>query len=143
MPDDHALSVAPARSFALKNADLVLLIGARLNWILHFGSQPRFAEGVRVIQIDVAAEEIGTNVPASAALVGDAGKVVGQLNALLEEEPWSHPSESRWRSALSDQVERNRAAVEAMMNDDSVPMGYYRVLREVRDQMPRDAILVS
>ena len=60
VPDDHPLSVAPARSYALQNADLVLLIGARLNWIMHFGLPPRFAPDVRVIQLDISAEEIGT-----------------------------------------------------------------------------------
>ncbi len=63
VPDDNIQSIAPARSLALENADVVFLMGARLNWILHFGLPPRFAKGVRVIQMDIAAEEIGTNVP--------------------------------------------------------------------------------
>jgi len=56
VPDDHPLSVAPGRSYALQNADLVFLVGARLNWILHFGLPPRFAADVRVVQLDVSAE---------------------------------------------------------------------------------------
>lgn len=143
VPDDHPLSVAPARSHALQNADLVLLIGARLNWILHFGLPPRFAEGVRVVQIDVAAEEIGTNVPTEVALVGDAVAVVGQLNEALERSPWGHSDQSPWRESLQRSVDENRAAVAAMEDDDSDPLGYYRVLREIRDQMPRDAIIVA
>ena len=62
VPDDHPLSAAAARSYALQNADLAFLVGARLNWILHFGLPPRFKKGVRVIQLDIAAEEMGTNV---------------------------------------------------------------------------------
>jgi 2-hydroxyacyl-CoA lyase 1 len=143
VPDDHPLSVAPARSYALQNADLVLLIGARLNWILHFGLPPRFAEGVRVLQIDIAAEEIGTNVPAEVALVGDAKGVTGQLNAALERTPWSYAGETDWHRSLAEKTRENRVAVEAMLNDDSEPMGYYRVLREIRDQLPRDAIICS
>jgi 2-hydroxyacyl-CoA lyase 1 len=143
IPDDHALSVAPARSHALQSADVVLLIGARLNWIMHFGLPPRFAEGVRVIQIDVAAEEIGTNVPAEVALVGDARAVAAQLNDALRREPWTYPRDSEWWTALRNAVEENRAAVDAMLQDDSEPMGYYRVLREVRDLIPRDAIICS
>ncbi len=142
VPDDHRLSVASARSDALKNADVVLLLGARLNWILHFGLPPRFREDVKVIQVDVSAEEIGTNVPAEVGLVGDAKAVVGQLNAALEREPWSHPAETAWRQMLAEAGAANRAAVEAMESDRSVPMGYYRVLAEIRDQAPRDAMLV-
>ncbi len=143
VPDDHPLSVAPARSHALQNADLVLLLGARLNWILHFGQPPRFAKDVRMIQLDISSEEIGTNVATEVALVGDARAVVAQLNAALDERPWSYPSETTWRSDLGREVERNRAAVVAMQNDDSEPMGYYRVLREIRDALPRDAIICS
>ncbi len=142
VPDDHLLSVASARSEALKNADVVLLLGARLNWILHFGLPPRFRGDVKVIQLDVCAEEIGTNVPAEVGLVGDAKAVVGQLNAALAREPWSHPPETAWRRMLAEAGAANRAAVEAMENDRSVPMGYYRVLAEIRDQAPRDAMLV-
>ena len=143
IPDDHPLSIAPARSHALGNADVVLLIGARLNWILHFGLPPRFQKGVRVIQLDVAPEEIGTNVPTEVALVGDAKAVVGQLNRALEEKPWSYPQETGWWVSLAENVASNRAAVEAMLSDDSEPMGYYRVLRAVRDELPRDAIICS
>jgi 2-hydroxyacyl-CoA lyase 1 len=142
VPDDHPLSVASARSDALKNADVVLLLGARLNWILHFGLPPRFREDVKIIQLDICPEEIGTNVPAEVGLVGDARAIVRQLNEALEQSPWSHPAETAWRQELSDSGAKNRASVEAMEADASVPMGYYRVLAEIRDQSPRDAILV-
>ncbi len=143
VPDDHRLSVAPARSHALQNADLIFLLGARLNWIMHFGLPPRFNENVRVVQLDISHEEIGTNVPTEVALVGDAKAIVGQLNATLEREPWSYPAETPWRAELQQKGAENQAAVENMLNDDSVPMGYYRVLREIRDQLPRDCIISS
>jgi len=143
LPDDHELSVAPARSTALAEADLVFLIGARLNWIMHFGLPPRFAPDVKVIQMDIAAEEIGRNVPAAAALVGDARAATGEINRVLAKQPWGYPSETDWWQRLREKVAENRAAVEAMERDDSVPMGYYRVLREVRERLPRDAIICS
>jgi 2-hydroxyacyl-CoA lyase 1 len=142
VPDDHRLSVASARSEALRNADAVLLLGARLNWILHFGLPPRFRDDVKIIQLDICPEEIGTNVPAEVGLVGDARAIVGQLNAALEADPWSHPAGTAWRQELAEAGNANRAAVEAMENDRSVPLGYYRVLAEIRDQSPRDAMLV-
>ena len=140
--DDHPLSVASARSDALKNADVVLLLGARFNWILHFGLPPRFREDVKVIQVEICAEEIGANVPAEVGLWGDAKAIVGQLCAALRDEPWSYPAETAWRKELAESGAANRAAVEAMEHDASVPMGYYRVLAEIRDQVPRDAMLV-
>ncbi|NRA01576.1 MAG: oxalyl-CoA decarboxylase [Myxococcales bacterium] len=143
VPDDHPLSVAPGRSFALQNADLVLLVGARLNWILHFGLPPRFHEAVRILQIDVSAEEIGTNHPTEVALVGDAASITGQLNRALEQNPWSHSATSPWRTELAEKVKQNVAAVHAMLHDDSEPLGYYRTLRSIRDLLPRDAIIVS
>jgi 2-hydroxyacyl-CoA lyase 1 len=143
VPDDHPLSVAPARSHALQNADVILLIGARLNWILHFGLPPRFSPNLRVIQLDISAEEIGTNVPTEVALVGDAKRVVGQLNDAVGAAKWQYPAESDWRSVLREQVSQNIAAVDGMLNDDSEPLGYYRVLREIRDLIPRDAIICS
>lgn len=51
VPDDSDLNIAPARSFALQNADVIVLLGARLNWILHFGRSPRFQSDVKVVQV--------------------------------------------------------------------------------------------
>jgi len=143
IPDDHPLSVAAARSYALQNADVVFLLGARLNWILHFGLPPRFDPKVRVIQLDIAAEEIGTNVPAEVALVGDAKAIVGQLNAALEDRPWQFSPENTWRTGIQKKIEENAASIEPMLRDDGVPMGYYRVLKEVHDALPRDAVIVN
>ncbi|MBD3648176.1 MAG: oxalyl-CoA decarboxylase, partial [Pseudomonadales bacterium] len=70
VPDDNPLSVGAARTHALKEADVILLMGARLNWIMHCGLPPRFAENPRIIQLDIAADEIGRNVPTEVPLVG-------------------------------------------------------------------------
>ena len=141
--DNHPLSVAPARSHALQEADVVFLIGARLNWILHFGQSPRFARDVRIIQLDISGDEIGTNVPTEAALVGDAQAVMAQLNTALDAGPWQFDAASDWWTVLRAKIAENERQVTAMMQDDRVPMGYYRVMREIRDQIPRDAIICS
>ncbi len=143
LPDDHPLSVAAARSYALQNADAVFLIAARLNWILHFGLPPRFDPNVRVVQLDISAEEIGTNVSTEVPLVGDAKAVMGQLNAALDERPWQFSPESPWRAGIAEKVAENVEKTEPLLNDASAPMGYYRVLKEIRDALPRDAILVN
>ena len=143
IPDDHPLSTAAARSLVLQNADLIFLMGARLNWIMHFGLPPRFAEDVRVIQLDIAPEEIGTNVPTEVALVGDAKAVVGQLNAVLDEHPWQFPEESTWRTTIQKKVDENVAKTAPMLTDDSVPLTYYRVLNEINNLLEKDDIIIN
>ncbi|MBJ18268.1 MAG: oxalyl-CoA decarboxylase [Deltaproteobacteria bacterium] len=139
--DEHALSVAPARGLALQDADVVVLLGARLNWIMHFGLPPRFDANVKTIQVDIQAEEIGRNVPAEVGLVGDLQAVVGQLNSALDAEPYTFASDAAWRTALGKKVTENKAFVQNMMVDEAVPMGYYRVLREIRDQSPPGTLI--
>ncbi len=143
LPDDHPLSTAPARSYVLQNADLVFLMGARLNWIMHFGLPPRFNPDVRVVQLDIAADEIGTNVPAEVALVGDAKAVTAQLNDALRERPWQFGAENTWRTGIAKKIEDNRATTQPLFDDESAPMNYYRALRDIRDALPRDAIICS
>ncbi len=141
MPDDHPLSAAPARSHILQNTDVVFLIGARLNWMLHFGHPPRFNEKLRVIQLDINQEEIGTNVPTEVALVGDASAIVEQMNLALEQNPWQYPAETTWRTGIANKISENAVTVDEMTHDESTPMGYYRVLRTIRDLAGRDAII--
>jgi 2-hydroxyacyl-CoA lyase 1 len=143
VPDDHPLSVAAARTYALQNADLVFLLGARLNWILHFGLPPRFRPDVRVVQLDISAEDIGTNVPAEVALVGDGQAVMRQVNQALDRDPWQYPPETTWRTGLVQGAQENIQITEQMMADDSVPMNYQRVFKDVHAATPREAIIVS
>ena len=143
VPDDHPLSVAAARTYALQNADLVFLIGARLNWIMHFGLPPRFRKDLRVVQLDIAAEEIGTNVPTEVPLVGDAKAVMTQMVAALEEDPWQVSASSPWRQGLQKEIDAKRAATVPLLESDDVPMNYYRPLQEIQDALPRDAIIVT
>lgn len=143
VPDDHPLSVAAARTYALQNTDLVFLIGARLNWMMHFGLPPRFQKDLRVVQLDIAPEEIGTNVPTEVPLVGDAKVVMAQMVAALEEDPWQIPVTSPWRQALSQEIESKRAATAALLASDDIPMNYYRPLQELQNLLPRDAIIVT
>ena len=143
VPDGHPLSVAAARTYALQNADLVFTIGARLNWIMHFGLPPRFREDLRVVQLDVAAEEIGSSVPAEAALVGDAKAVMAQMVAELEEEPWQIPADNPWRQALDKERKAKQESTVPMLESDDVPMNYYRPLQEIQRMLPSDAIVVT
>jgi 2-hydroxyacyl-CoA lyase 1 len=143
LPDTHDQSAAAARSYVLQNADVIFLIGARLNWMLHYGMPPRFREDVRIIQLDINSEEIGVNVAAEVGLVGDAKATMAQLLDSLDEAPWKFPDDSEWTQSVKAEAARNGESVQAMMDDDSTPMGYYRSLREIRDALPEDAIIVA
>jgi 2-hydroxyacyl-CoA lyase 1 len=90
--DAHPNSVASARTFALKTADVIFLAGARLNWILHFGESPRFNKNVKIIQLDNDPHEINNNVKATIPLVGDAKTILGQLSEATT--GLLHPSDS-------------------------------------------------
>ena len=136
LPDDDPLSVGAARSTALREADVVFLMGARLNWIMHFGLPPRFAENVRVIQLDISPEEIGRNVPTEVALVGDGKAITQQINTALTQRQWFYPAETDWRSTLQAKANENAEMVKGMAEDDSTPMNYYRAFRDIEDWLP-------
>jgi 2-hydroxyacyl-CoA lyase 1 len=143
LPDTHDQSAAAARTYALQNADMIVLLGARLNWMLHYGMPPRFREDLRVIQLDINSEEIGVNVPAEVGLVGDAKATISKLLDALDADPWKFPDDSEWTQAVKAEAGRNAESVQGMMADDSVPMGYYRSLSEIKDAMPDDAIVIA
>ncbi|KAJ1354522.1 hypothetical protein KIN20_038398 [Parelaphostrongylus tenuis] len=104
--DTHPRSVAPARSFALRESDCVLLIGARLNWMLHFGRPPRFNPNVKIIQIDISPEEFHQNVPTTVALLGDVGESLDLM--ILRLGDWRFPEHSKWMTELRENTNKNR-----------------------------------
>lgn len=117
VPDAHPFNTTAARSAALKGADVVLLLGARLNWILHYGEAPKYSTGVKFIQVDISPEELGrvnSYGQPSIGLLGDIGAVVTQINASLGN--WKafpdaqiHGSSNRYLSALSAAAMKNDA----------------------------------
>jgi 2-hydroxyacyl-CoA lyase 1 len=141
MPDDHPLSAGAARTLALQQADVIFLMGARLNWIFHFGLPPRYAKDVKIIQLDISPEEIGHNKPTEVALVGDGKAIMAQVNKALANRQWFHPKDTPWRQALSKKAAENAATIKPQIDDDQAPAGYYRALRDVAAWMPQDAIL--
>ena len=143
MPDDHPLSAGAARSLALSQADVVFLMGARFNWILHFGLPPRYNKDVRVVQLDIEPESMHQNKPADACLVGDGKAIVAQLNASLTGRQWFHPEGSPWRQALAKKSAENAAMIAPQIADDSSPGGYYRLFRDIREWLPKNVVLCS
>jgi 2-hydroxyacyl-CoA lyase 1 len=141
--DNHPLSVGAARSHALKEADVIFLMGARLNWIMHYGLPPRFNKDVKVIQLDVAAEAIGNNVPTQVPLVGDGKAVVGQLNKALQSRQWFYPSDTDWHKGIAQKAAANAKSIQPMIDDNSIPTNYYRALKDIREWLPEDAVIIG
>ncbi|XP_059828349.1 2-hydroxyacyl-CoA lyase 1 isoform X2 [Hypanus sabinus] len=143
IPDDHVNCVSAARSRALLNADVILLLGARLNWMLHFGHPPRFRSDVKIIQVDICAEELGNNVRPAIALLGDVRSVVQQLLDFFRIAPWFYPSNSEWWLFLKEKMKANEEISKAMAVKDSLPMNYYTVFHTIQPLLTKDCIIVS
>ena len=131
LPDSHPLNAASARSTALREADVVLLLGARLNWILHFGSPPKWNASAKFIQIDISADELGRNaVDHALAIHGDIATVVPQLQTHLS--TWSYkPESSPYASRLLTAKEKNLATAAKKAADPTLPMTHSSALSAI------------
>jgi 2-hydroxyacyl-CoA lyase 1 len=143
MDDTHPLSVGAARSHALQEADVIYLLGARLNWIMHFGLPPRFNKKVRIVQLDISPEAIGNNVPTEVALVGDGRAVMGQLNKALENRQWFYPKDKPWHASIAEKSAANAKQIQPMIDDNSTPTNYYRALKDISAWTPRNAVIIG
>jgi 2-hydroxyacyl-CoA lyase 1 len=141
--DDHPLSVGGARSYALQNADAILLLGARLNWILHFGLPPRFRKDVKMLQVDISADQMSHNVPAHVPMVGDGKAVMQQFLQLLDAQPWEYASETSFRAGIAEKIAENEAMVAPQAAVEDGPLNYYRAFRDIKDFLRPDDIIVG
>ncbi|PPQ39490.1 oxalyl-CoA decarboxylase [Rhodopila globiformis] len=141
--DTHPLSVGAARSHALQEADVIVLLGARLNWIMHFGLPPRFNRNVRIVQVDIAPEAISQNVPAEVGLVGDGKAIVAQMNKALANRQWFYPKDTPWHAAIAQKSAANAKQIQPMLDDDAAPMNYYRAFKDISAWLPQDAVIIG
>ena len=150
LPDTHEQSAAAARSFVLPAADVVMLIGARLNWLLSQGKgktwgakSPKEWGGQKFIQIDISPQEADSNVRIEAPVVGDIGSCV---SALLEGigSDWPKPP-TDWLDAIAERKSKNVALMAETLAKNPTPMNFHSALNVVRDIVKAnpDAILVN
>ncbi|HZO46518.1 MAG TPA: oxalyl-CoA decarboxylase [Xanthobacteraceae bacterium] len=145
LPDLHPQCAGAARSTVLKDSDVVLLIGARLNWLLSHGKGKAWGEPntKKFIQIDIEPKEMDSNIEIAAPLVGDIGSCVG---ALLEAMGGNWPAPpADWTNAVTSKREENIAKMAPRLMNNNVPMDYHGalgVLRTIIKERP-DAILVN
>ncbi len=144
LPDTHPLSAGAARSLALKEADVVVMIGARLNWLLSHGKGKSWGTTPkRFIQIDIEPREMDSNVEIVAPLVGDIGSCVSALLSGLGDD-WPTPP-AEWTSAIRQKVETNVARMAPKLRNNNVPMDFHGALGALRTIIKErpDAILVN
>jgi oxalyl-CoA decarboxylase len=131
LPDTHAQSAAAARSFVLAEADVVMLIGARLNWLLAHGKGKTWGGPKQFIQIDIAATEMDSNVAIAAPLVGDIGSCVAALDEHVKSGfPKPH---GEWIQAIQERKDKNLAKMAASLEKNPTPMNFHSALRVIRD----------
>jgi acetolactate synthase-1/2/3 large subunit len=141
IPEDHALSFLNARSTAFTEADVVVAVGTRFDWMIQFGRPPRFGANLKVIHVDVNPAELGHNREVDVAIAGDARAVLQQLadEARGRLDPKRYTS---WTGKLRVIDAEKGAESDKAMSTDGLPIHPLRLCKEVRDFLKRDAILV-
>jgi oxalyl-CoA decarboxylase len=150
LPDTHELCASAARSFVLPAADVVVLVGARLNWLLSHGkgktwggTLPKAWGGQKFVQLDISPQEADSNVRIDAPLVGDIGSCVSALLAGMGSS-WAKPP-ADWLSAVADKKNGNVAKMAETLARNPSPMNFHSALNVVRDIVKAnpDAMLVN
>jgi oxalyl-CoA decarboxylase len=144
LPDTHPQCAGAARSTVLKDSDVVLLIGARLNWLLSHGKGKSWGDQPKkFIQIDIEPKEMDSNVEIVAPVVGDIGScVTALLNGMGKD--WQKAS-SDWTGAVTKKRDDNIAKMAPKLMNNNSPMDYHGalgVLRTIVKERP-DAMLVN
>ncbi len=145
LPDNHALSASAARSYVLEQADVVMLVGARLNWLLSHGKGKTWGapNAKQFIQIDIAPTEIDSNVAIAAPLIGDVGSCVSALLAGIDA-GWAKPP-AEWTGAIAERKDKNLSKMAATLQLSPSPMSFQSALAVIRDMVKArpDAIVVN
>jgi acetolactate synthase I/II/III large subunit len=141
LASDHPLAFSQARGFALGQADVVLVLGAPLDFRLGYGRPPTFAEDARVCMIDCDGAELGRNRPLDVGLVAHIGHALGQLADVL---PAALPARwEEWRRRVGDKERESRERVEAECRSDAVPISHYRWAAEIARVVTPETIVVG
>jgi oxalyl-CoA decarboxylase len=131
LPDNHEQSAAAARSLVLSQADVVMLIGARLNWLLAFGKGSHWSPTTRFVQVDISPTEIDSSHPISAPVVADIGSAMSAFLAALK--PGQIQPRPAWLAAIAERKNHNSKRMAAHLNASPNPMDFYSALRAIRD----------
>ena len=139
--EDHELAFLNARSKAFTEADVVLAVGTRFNWVIQFGRPPRFAADLKVIHVDINPTQLGHNRSVDVPIAGDARAVLEQLRAQAEGKI-SPKRYGAWTGKLRTLDAEKGAEQDKAMSREETPIHPLRLCKEIRDFMRRDGILV-
>ena len=144
LPDTHTQSAAAARSMVLKDADVVMLIGARLNWLLSHGKGKTWgaAGSQKFIQVDIEPREMDSNIEIAAPVVGDIGSAVAVMLSRIGDD-WVKPK--AWADGIRAKVEDNVAKMAPRLQNNNNPMDYHGALGALKTIIKDrpDTILVN
>jgi oxalyl-CoA decarboxylase len=130
LPDNHPQSAAAARSLVLAQADVVMLVGARLNWLLGHGKSPQWSPTAELIQLDILPTEVDSNRAIAAPVVGDiASSMSVMLGALAPNKIHPRPA---WLGAIADRKQRNAERLAKQIAANPTPMDFYSALGAIR-----------
>jgi oxalyl-CoA decarboxylase len=132
LPDEHPQSAAAARSYAIGNADVVVLAGARLNWLLSHGRAPLWNADTKFVQIDISPTEMDSNRAIAAPIVGDIKSVFSAFNAALKGQV---KRQTAWMDEIGKRKQQNIERMAARLNADPSPMNFSSALRAVRNAL--------
>ncbi|MBI2907832.1 MAG: thiamine pyrophosphate-binding protein [Chloroflexi bacterium] len=142
VPDDHPLSFPEARVTAFREADVVLVLGTRDNYVMGHFKPPRFSPEAKVISVNIERNDIARVRPVEIGITGDVGAVLSQIKAEFDKRG-SRPQRADWIERLSGYCASRGVKNEEFMSQDSIPIHPLRLCKEVRDFMDRSAILTS
>ncbi|WP_206996573.1 oxalyl-CoA decarboxylase [Trinickia mobilis] len=131
LPDTHPQSASAARSFVLAESDVVVLIGARLNWLLSHGKGKTWGGPKQFIQVDISPTEIDSNVAIAAPVIGDIGSCVSAMLAGIDS-GFGKP-DATWTGAIEERKTKNLAKMAATLAQNPSPMNFHSALRAIRD----------
>lgn len=129
------------RSVSASEADVVLLLGARLDFTRSYGRAPTFHEDSRWIQVDIEATEIGRNRPIDVGIVGDVRAVLLQMMQAIRARS-NTADTSAWLEKCDEDTKERERQLDELMSLDSIPIHPARLCREIRDFLDRDATIV-
>ena len=130
LPDNHPQNAASARGMTMREADVVVMVGARLNWMLNFGKGKHWNPDVKFIQIDIDPTEIDNSRYIAAPVVGDIKSVVGLFNEYLAKKPFK--ADPAWLESIQADSAKNNARFAGATTADTVPMTHYNALGAIK-----------
>lgn len=131
IPDNHPQCTAAARSFVLENADVVVLLGARLNWLLQHGKGKHWNPDVRFIQFEIDPKEIDSNRPIEAPVVGD---IASSMNLVMQRlSQFNVKADKAWIDAVQAAKQKNVEKMAVKLNTPTQPMNFFTALKAIKE----------